>query len=287
MSYAEIYQANLPTLKEPLEIDLGEQRITFQRGPLSFSYSVPVKSFGAGAASLRLGQRKVSLPAGSYCRIEALIKEMTGSERERVALLVTEAATLITLRSPSLLDEKLFEGVVAPPGAQIIWPEGPITLTVAPSLEPETIMADFKDDLTKIQELSSEDRSRLQLASRWFRRGNEALNPVDRFLFWWTVLEVYPAKARTKVVNYTIDLIKERVYPHKDRQDVKSMLEIGQMSSARDRIVHSGQAFVEDSERKVFDERLKKLRATTTVCLRLLAGIPHGDDLDQFMRTEP
>jgi hypothetical protein len=270
--------------KEDIVLNAGDIRLTLTSGPLSFSYSVPMKRFEAGVASITLGERQISLPSDSYVKIEMLVKSFTDSEREQVALAIAEAASLITLRYPHLLDSKLFEGAVNSKNSAIAWPEGPMTLTASPSIAIETVAGTLQNDFSTIQKLDESDRTRLRLAARWFRRGYEAVNHIDKFLFFWTVLEIYPAKGRTKVANHTRDLLHSRLYSGRNPQEIKDRLELGQMSSTRDKIVHEGQAFVKESEQSIFEQRLKKLRAIAAVCLRLLGGLPPGDDLERFIK---
>jgi hypothetical protein len=233
---------------------------------------------------MTLGQRQINLPSDSYVKILTLIKSFTDSERERIALAIAEAASLITLRYPHLLDNKLFEGVINTPNSGIVWSEGPMTLTASPSIPPENMAEALQNVFSNIKKLDASDRTRLQLAARWFRRGYEAVNQVDKFLFFWTVLEIYPAKGTTHVARETANLLQRSIYVNTNSSEVKKNLELGYMHSMRGKIVHAGQAFVEDSERSVFERRLEKLRATATVCLRLLGGLSPGDELERFIK---
>lgn len=137
--YIAIYLANMAPPDESLVVSTGDISVTLTSGPLSFSYSVPIKRFGSGVASMTLGERQINLPSGSYVKIETLIQSFTDSERERAALVVAEAASLVTLRYPHLLDNKLFEGVVNARNTAVMWSEGPMTLTASPSIPPETM----------------------------------------------------------------------------------------------------------------------------------------------------
>ncbi|MFC2067749.1 hypothetical protein ACFLTP_01870 [Chloroflexota bacterium] len=284
MPYISIYSLTMNSPQENLIVSEGDIRITLTSGPLSFSYSVPLKRFMARAASMTMGKRQINLPSGSYIMIELLMKSFEDSERERVALAVAEVASLISLHHPHLLDEKLYEGIITPLNKAVIWSEGPFSLTASPSITPETVTSTFHNDFSKIQKLDANDRIRLQLAARWFRRGHEALNQVDKFLFWWTVLEIYPAKGTTHVARETANLLQLSTYTKMNTSEIKRKLELGPMHSMRGNIVHKGQAFVEDSERSIFERRLEKLCATATVCLRLLARMSPGDDLEQFIK---
>ncbi len=284
MPYVAVYRSSNPPPDTPLLIHEGDIRLAQTPGPLSFSYSVPIKRFGPGSVGMTLGKRSIDVPRGSYVTIETLTSFTADSERERVVLAVAEAASLVTLRYPYLLEEKLFEGVVSTPNSAVMWMEGPITLTAAPSLDPQVVHTTLQEDFSVVGNLGDVDRSRLQLASRWFRRGHEVANQVDKLLFWWTVLEVYPAMGTKHVARETARLLRESIYLDMTESEVKKKLELGPMHSMRGRIVHNGQAFVQEAELDKFSLRLEKLRATVTVCLRLLGGLSPGDGLDRFVR---
>ena len=117
--YVAVYSTPLISLDAPVAVHETDIVLTFTPGPLSFSYSVPVKSLGPGHASMTPGTRQIQLPSGSYVVIEMEANPRARSERERVALRVAEVASLITLRHPHLLDEKIFEGAVDVPGRSL------------------------------------------------------------------------------------------------------------------------------------------------------------------------
>ena len=181
--YMAVYSAPLISLDAPVVVNEADIGLTFRPGPWSFTYSVPMKSLGPGHASMMLGERKIQLPSGSYVVIEAEADPRARSERERVALRIAEVASLITLRHPHLLDEKIFEGVINVPGRFLVWSDGPIRLTAAPAVDPSDVISGFRNSIAAVQELDTETQYRFQLASRWFRRGHEVTNEVDRFLF--------------------------------------------------------------------------------------------------------
>ena len=70
--YIAIYSVAMKPPESPLEVHEAEVRLTFTPGPLTFCYSVPLKSFGPGSFAVTLGERQVSLPKGSYVVIEIL-----------------------------------------------------------------------------------------------------------------------------------------------------------------------------------------------------------------------
>ena len=283
--YIAIYSVAMKPPEIPLRVHEADVRLTFTAGPLTFSYSVPLKSFGPGRVAVTLGERQVSLPKGSYVVIETMASPGEESERERLALQVAEVATLVALRYSHVLEEKLFEGVINVAGNAVMWREGPMSFTAAPAVSPEEVADGFASDFASVQQLKGERHQRLQLASRWFRRGHEAMNQVDSFLFWWTVLEIYPGKGESKIVKNVTQVLRDGVCPHLEPQIVREKLWIGRLYGERKRIVHDGRAFVA-FDNEYFQGCLERLRAIATVSLRLLGGFSPGDDLKQYLEPE-
>ena len=221
------------------------------------------------------------MPTGSYVLIEAMTSPSRESN-ESLALGVAEVASLVTLRHSHVLDEKLFEGIINTENSFVMRYDGPMRLTAAPAVTSQEVSDAFTRDFSSIQQLDSKERERLQLASRWFRRGHEAINQVDKYLFWWTVLEIYPGRGKSNIVKNIRRVLRERACPHLDVQTLEEKLAIGRIYGERKRIVHEGRAFVPINDRD-FESCLERLRAIATVCLRLLGGLPPGGDLQQFV----
>ena len=209
--YVAIYRASIASPDSELTVELSDVRLTVRTGPFSFSHAVPIKSLGPNRSMIVLGENHVNIPQGCYIVIETTVNPE--EERGRVALRVAEVAGLITLRFPHVLDEKLYEGPINTEYRSLLWSEGPITLTVSPTVASSQLFEGLTDDLCSIQQLNGKGRDRFQLASRWYRRGHESVNLVDRLLFWWTVLEIYPGAGKTNIVKNTKQVLRDQVCP--------------------------------------------------------------------------
>ena len=230
---------------------------------------------------MTLGERSVAVPQGPCILVETQADPTVESERQSVALRVAEVASLIALRFPHVLDEKFYEGPVNTHDMKMLWDEGPRTLTVSPGITPSELLEGLASDMSFAQQLNPEKRTRFQLASRWYRRGCEAMNLADKFLFWWTVLEIFPGQGTTNIVRSVKRVLSEQVCSQLSPQEVGDKLRIGRIYGERKRIVHEGRAFVAFDDQQ-FQELLKRLQAITAVCLRLLCGLPPGDDLQEY-----
>ena len=257
--------------------------MTFTPGPIQFSHEAPMLRTGSSTSVMVLGRNSVSLPSDSYIVIESELSSMDESERQRVILAIAETAGLLTLRIPHLLSERIYEGAINTAHASVLFREGPLRLSVGPPEVPEEILDQLRKDATSTSQVTDEQHQRFQLASRWYRRGCESLNLVDKFLFLWTVVEMYPGRGKSNVVKNLAAFLQDSVYPGHTVEYVKDALEIGPIYGERKRIVHEGQALVPSSDSRL-QNLLDKLQGIATVSLRLLGGLPPGDALDEYFQ---
>jgi len=203
--------------------------------------------------------------------------------RERLA----EAASAAHLRFGPLFAAKLYEGFVVDETAERVsmtWhPEAPVTLTAMPAVPPDAVARDLRGDLARLAALPPDDRARFQLAARWFVRGHEAETPIDRYLSWWVVLEVYCRERNAKP-----DVISERLSADLHRQvapaDIARRFGLERLNRLRNDIAHHGQIPATDKDRDRFDEESTRLQAVAAICLRLLGRLPMGPAVEEWTR---
>lgn len=203
--------------------------------------------------------------------------------RAEAALAISEVVGALALSHPGLIGPNIFEGVLAEPGHITLLPEEPMTLSTPVAIDPSVLSHGIQNQITAISRLQTSLRDRFRLAARWFLRGHEAQNPVDKFLFWYISLEVFPSQENTDVVRAVRDLLSSRVYSRIDPGALKERLAIGRISGLRARIVHDGLSHVYIPHEPEFADALLKLEAIATVSLRLLVGLPPGSDLDHWV----
>ena len=261
---------------------MQDLEIKLSPGPEEFSFTIPVVRHTPPVAGLTPAQRHVKLAPDSYVviRIRVDAPDPT-SARTTAALRAAEAACVFDLRYPGLLAEKVYEGTVDEPGRFIFMGEGPLRISARPDEDPEDVAQKIAAEFASVGKLSQQDRNRFQLAARWFRRGQEAVNPVDKLLFFWTVLEIYPANGRLKVANTVSRFLRDQLYKDLGGEE---KTKIGQIEGLRGDIVHQGQAFVPPRKEKEFSDHLERLETVAATCLRILAGMPPGEDLDKYVR---
>jgi Apea-like HEPN len=288
LPYAAVYRLSLPTPTDVVDILHDDERsVTIVAGALGIDYTVPVVMFGEGSAGATMAVQSLRLPPAAYAIIEVGVSlfEVEGQPTSSdAALLAAEVGCVMELLYPGITSAKEFEGIVSSEGSYAMCMEGPLEIVALPNQPIAEIAQSIAQALETLNGLSEAQRSRFRLASRWFRRGCEATSRVDKLLFWWTVLEVFPAEGTSDVPRKVVDLLHREVYPDILLHDLKNRIGIGRIFGTRSKIVHDGLAFVSDLDLE-FRIQLRQLRAITSICLRLLAGLPLGHDLDTFVRT--
>jgi hypothetical protein len=147
-----------------------------------------------------------------------------------------QVVALLDIQFPGVVHERLYEGTVATRVVQLfLGTEGGLAFG-AQSYEAETVACYLQPQLNALAALSAADTARLKLASRWLRRANDSRNLIDRVLFYWTVLEVYPTTKGTKVPAVVSGFLHDRLYPQLDPAVIKDRLALGRMFGFRSKI---------------------------------------------------
>ncbi len=250
---------------------------------MAFAYSVPIVHQSPPASAITIGERKVELPKDSHLVIR---QQLDGPDPRGLAteasLRVAEIAGMFDIRYTGVLSPKIYEGIINDGRSTILMLEGPIRLSAQPVREPSELAAAIDEDLQAVSSQPRDRRDRFRLAARWYRRGLDTLNQIDKFLSWWTVLEIFPGEG-DDVVKKTTDLISN-LYSDISDGDVKARLQIGRLAGARGDIVHQGQAFVRNENEQIFSDNLDRLEAMVITALRILGGIAPGDECDKYVR---
>jgi hypothetical protein len=281
--YVAIYRASYLSLDSPLVVaEVDGCRVILEPRPISFSYTTPnIRQVPEGAVA-NPHPVTVSLPPDSYIVIEFMVNLDSSHSRRVAGLRVGEMVGLVELRLPGFLIEKVYQGAVNTPNSMTLWQEGPVRVVGRSILDGPTIAATLGDGLIALNGLDAGSRERFQLASRWFARGVEALNQIDKLISFWTVLEIYPGEGTTDIPRATSKLLANALPGAPSRLRVKAKLGLGPIFGLRSRVVHEGKAFVDENETD-FGHRLDVLQATAATCLRILARLEPGHDLDPYL----
>ena len=286
MSYVSIYRALVPPPPQQTVVDQGQDYfVLLHPGPLCVEYQTAAhdpRMLGA----INLDYQTARFPAGSYLIIAAYASSqpaITGAGWNAASDRFAQTVALLDMSFPGIAYERVYEGTATLPGQSLfIDPEQGIPLGLEHKYEHAAVARDLPARLQDLANLPNDARERFKLASRWFRRGNDAANPIDKVLFYWMVLEVYPTIKGSDVVRAVVDLLAAHVYPNEP--DLKVRLNIGPICGFRGDIVHEGKASIATQrELDVVKDHVARLQAIARTCLRILAQLPPGSELDRYV----
>ena len=123
--------------------------------------------------------------------------------------------------------------------------------------------------LDKNQEL----HARYLLMARFLSKSFLVPPSEEKFLYLWTILEIYPMKDTTNIKPISTFLGN---IIGKDPDLIKDQLEIGNLFGARSNLVHNGCL---DIPAKDFVETLIRLESICLVVLRSMMGLPYSGAL--------
>jgi len=274
-----------PQMKVQLLVVNAAKLLLFP-GPFQVERAVPVHHYGDRVVEMTMGTERVSFPQGAFLVIDQEVdRSVGGGEQMEARLRSSEIVALLDLDFRGLVVEKLFEGAVNSPGHFVWAPEGPMRVTARPSLTPDQLKASLSSGIAALDSLSPHDRQRLRLMSRWYRRAQETLNQVDKLLFLYIAIEVFPASGRDDVPNAVRDFLAQHVFPDIEPHQIKERLMLGPITGLRADIVHDGKSSIAASEQNQFSEKLVRLEAVTRESMSLLAGRAYGGTLDKWVRV--
>lgn len=286
VQYLAVFQANMVAPESELAVSQADDfELLLTPGPVEFSYGVPMVTESPPAAGMTMGLQAVKLPPASYIVVKAKFRDVDlTTVRVSAPLLVSETVCLFDLAYPGVVSRRLFEGAVSEPGNLVFLPPGPLRLSAQPVREPKEMAQEVASRLSALEQLTSEDRERFRLASRWYRRGQQTLDMIDRLLFLWTVLEIYPAKGAKNVTRRVCELLSAQVYPDLDSEMIKEKTKLGRIEGMRGIIVHEGKSFVLPDEEDEFSDYVDRLQAVVYACLDSLAGRrSQTEGLDKYL----
>ena len=243
--------------------------------------AVTGRSFPVGMEStLLMTSSKLSFDPNSY-----YIAVIARSEKPelRVALKSCEDAVdreitnLSLIYSPYVFDRQVYRGPVIE--GNVISAgfyarrENPINLDPAP-------LKERLDVIRRVHSSSSDAdiQERYSLMARFFAKA-VALDPSEeKFLFLWTVLEVFPMKDTTNVGPIGEYLGQMLGRPS---AEVKDKLQIGRTFGLRSNLVHNGKLGLTPEE---LGKLIQRLEDICVEILRSMSGQSYGGLLDQYFK---
>jgi hypothetical protein len=263
------------------------RRITLMYGTPTVQVSQLVPTYVDGVVAGLLAVEQVQAPEGTYLMIEVPLTIAPGTmpydARTVASVQASAMASAIEAAQPRLIAEKSLEEVVYPPGQYGSGNEGPMVFTGVPPVSPEALAPLIVQTVARLDALDDDASRKFALSSRWFWKGFETLNQVDRFLSWYIALEIFPAEGTSDVPGRVRDFIQGTFYPEVPPAQVKERLDLGRLTGLRNNIVHDGIRTLGSGS--VSDTRglMLKLDGVLRAVLRFQAGQPYDGSLDKWV----
>jgi hypothetical protein len=288
VGYLSVYRALVQPPQAKVVVMAGtDYRVHLDPGPLKIRYQTAANEpRELGVISLDYQTRE--FPPGSYVVIAVAPQTrqtVTGGGWNAALDRFSEIIALLDLEFPGIAYEKVFEATAAFGGTQLfIDPEQGLPIGLDHKYRDTDIATQLPSRVNDLTNLPVGDRDRFVLASRWLRRANDATNSIDRVLFYYMVLEVFPTIKGSDVPRAVATLLAERVYSGISDGDIKDRLKLGPICGFRAEIIHEGKAGVATMEElNVVNDYVERLQAIARTCLRLLAGLAPGSELDRWV----
>lgn len=182
-------------------------------------------------------------------------------------------AQLSALLTPALFNFALWSGWLSDSEQAL----GDGWLMTAPPVGVEPIELEKQlDSYRRAVALDADVEQRYTLMSKLFSRALTIEPGEERFLWLWTVLEVFPMRDTSNIQPISDYLAQ---VTGRAAADVKRFLYLGNLFGARSDLVHDGKLAY---GREVLGEVLNKLEAIDVTVLRALGGLPYAGQLDKY-----
>lgn len=179
-------------------------------------------------------------------------------------------AILALLYGPGILEKKVIEGFEFTPTRMKY--EGPYSLLYETHIAEKDFMTSFPLTFKNLQ--SHGEKTKIEIALRWYQKGLDTDQQVDQFLNYWVSLE---ALTMTTTDIKEIPITLKKFLPCTDENLIKKNLKIGSIYGSRCNIVHNG---LTDFNL----EYLATLRNIVEETTRYKLGLPVKGDLEKYFR---
>lgn len=283
-----VYRLNCPRPQDEVVVLSDEcRKASFMGTGLKLSTSAMKTVFMDGETVGQVVPNERYFPPDAYLavlvRYEQSFAKSPHDMRADASAEIAEMVSKVELAEPGLIIEKVFEDVVNPPGMYIASPEGPEKLTGRPDTPVETIAVGLGNFLSAHMPHSSDAKRRFKLASRWFQKGLQSANEIDRFLSLYVALEVYPSADSADVPGRVCTFVKTHLHPEHSLADIKSALSLGRIAGLRAEVVHDGLSSVSASRSSVPSDFMEIIEAVVRASLMNLLGGSYRGELRRWL----
>lgn len=276
--YIAIFQTELIHNPVTSKLIADPVKVEFFSGPQVLNIPVQMSRVMVQGQNAPISQSaKLSLSKQKYVSITVRTKD-SDPYSARVfceTQLDTAIASLSLLYDPGIFAHQVYRGWVLETENSImeawIQVKPPVVVSANISQEFESILSKFPED--------SDLKGRFSLMSRFLAK--ELLVPPseEKFLYLWTILEIFPMKGTSDIKPISTYLAKVTSCEEKE---VKEKLKIGRLCGSRGKLVHDGKL---DISYKELGLTITKLEEICLTVMRSMCGLPYSGVLDKYLHT--
>jgi hypothetical protein len=274
--FLRLYCTDLVTVRAKLIAD--PVRVEFFQGPREYDTFVRVSPpiVRAGVDRTLFASKRMVVAAGelSYIEIIARTEQQAGRRQyceDQINRVVTQLSAVLT---PALFNFELWSGWLSDSEQAV----GDGWVGTAPLVQFEP--ADLEKQIESYHLAVAGDpdiEQRFTLMSKLFSRAIATEPGEERFLWLWTVLEVFPMRDTSDIRPISDYLGKVTGRPP---TEIKAALALGNLFGSRSDLVHDGRL---PYGRENLGEVLVRLEAIVTTVLRALGGLPYAGQIDKYL----
>lgn len=241
------------------------------------SYTIPKLIIDPSGRNLQVFLDTITTTHGqTYVALSTRTKESNPAQAEAICKAeLSLGITIISMvRNPRIFSEVVYEGWVArqDEGMASAW----ANLGAPVKLDDQVLPHEYAA-LQKVATASTDDYQRIALMSKMFSRSLQESPGEEKFLWLWTMFEVFPMKNTSNIkpiAEYLAPLVgKSSAY-------VKDRLQIGRLYGHRCSLVHNGEL---DIPLHDLGTIITKMEAMTSTVLRSMLGLPYDGRLDRYL----
>jgi hypothetical protein len=253
-------------------------RIEIFRGSRHYDTLVPggprVVALGVSLSFPAVKTQQLNLPEDrTYIELTATTHDPAENPQYCEDQINRVIAQLSAILSPQLFETEVWRGWLAPAGLFSQW----MTVARPVTFKAEDVEREIESFRRALTANLDVDNSRFTLMSNLFARALLMETGAERFLWLWTVLEVFPMK-ETSDIRSVCDHLSS--VTGRTATELKEKLRIGRLFGARSDLVHKGKLPYEGDE---LGSNLRKLETIDRVVIRSLGGLAYTGELDEFM----
>ncbi len=272
--FAAIYHCSIVLSELPAMV-VDPVKLEFFSGPKNFVVSLESSSVTTRSQQFELRSEVLGVPEGKYFSLTARTKEKNPT-RARVfcEVAIDRAVMNLSMSTTSAIFEScIYRGWLVSKHNEIR--EG-WARVVEPVLFNSSVQTEWLR-LQSMQKISNDNKHKIDLMAKYYSKALSVLPGEERFLYLWTILEIWPMSGTSDIRNIS-DLLGKFV--SRDPVYVKEKLAIGKFYGVRSKLLHDGLFPIPLAD---IGSSFELLQAICEEVMRALNGFGYSGALDKYI----